>query len=169
MWKRQLRHINVKSVENISRRNKNHQTRAKKYTCFKRIRRLTQFQGPKDLEKYKYSEWLLKQVTIHISFGFYKRCLKCWELQPETEKKKKLVLVLQMFSNVTFYLETISTNRTYTTLSIWLFMWKRQLRHCNVKSVNNISRKTQNHKTCAKKALIFCWFVFGDFNISNIF
>ena len=54
-------------------------------------------------------------------------------------------------------------------LSIWLIMWKRQLRHSNVKSVENISRRNKNHKTCGKKALSFFWFLFWDFNISNIF
>ena len=79
------------------------------------------------------------------------------------------MLFLQMFSDVTFHLETISTNMTYTTKYIWLFMWKSQLKHSNVKSVENISRRNKNHKTCAKKALTFFGFVFGDFNISNIF
>ena len=46
---------------------------------------------------------------------------------------------------------------------------KRQLRPSNVKSVENISRKNKNPKICAKKALIFFWFLFGDFNISNTF
>ena len=34
-------------------------------------------------------------------------------------------------------------------------MWKRQLRHLNVKSVENISRRNKNHKTCAIRALSF--------------
>ena len=46
---------------------------------------------------------------------------------------------------------------------------KRLLRQSNVKSVENISRKNKNHKTGAKKALSFFWFLFRDFNISNIF
>ena len=41
--------------------------------------------------------------------------------------------------------------------------------HSNVKSVGNISRRDKNHKTCAKKALTVFWFLFGDFNILNIF
>ena len=85
------------------------------------------------------------------------------------EPKKNVVLILWMFSYVTYYPETISTNMTYTTKSIWLFMWKRQLRHINVKSVENISRRNKNHKTCAKKALTFFWFLIGDFNIPSIF
>ena len=71
------------------------------------------------------------------------------------EPKKKLVLVLQMFSDVTFHQETISTNMTYTTLYMWLFMWKRQLRHSNVKSVRTISRKTRIRKHVQKKDLVF--------------
>ena len=43
-------------------------------------------------------------------------------------------------------------------------MGKRQLRHSNVKSVEN-----NNHKTHENKALSFFWFLFKDFNISNIF
>ena len=43
------------------------------------------------------------------------------------------------------------------------------MRHSNVKSVENIYRHNNNHKTCVNKALSFFWFLFGDFNISNIF
>ena len=66
-----------------------------------------------------------------------------------------MVLFLILFSDVTFHPDSIATNMKYTTKSIWLFIWKRQLRHSNVKSVENISRKKNNHKTCAKKALSF--------------
>ena len=41
---------------------------------------------PRDLEKS--SEWLLKQVAIHLSFGFYKRFFKCWNLQIGIKKSK---------------------------------------------------------------------------------
>ena len=46
---------------------------------------------------------------------------------------------------------------------------KKQLRHSNAKCVENISRRYKNHKTCAKTTLTFFWFLFRDFNISNIF
>ena len=42
--------------------------------------------GPRDLEKYKSSEWLLKWVAFCLSFGFSKICLKCWYLQIETKQ-----------------------------------------------------------------------------------
>ena len=48
-------------------------------------------------------------------------------------------------------------------------MWKRQLRQSNVNSVENISRGNNNRKTRAKRSTYFFWFLFGDFNISNIF
>ena len=66
--------------------------------------------------------------------------------------KKKLVVLLRIFSDVTFHPETVSTN---ITQSIWLFIWKRQFRHRNVKSVENISRRNKNCKTCAKKNTLF--------------
>ena len=53
-----------------------------------------------------------------------------------------------MFSDVTFHIETFSTNMTFTTLSIWLFRWKRHFRQCNVK-------KYENNQTPTKKHLIF--------------
>ena len=34
--------------------------------------------GPGIFKKNKFSEWLLKQVAIHLSFRFHKICLKCW-------------------------------------------------------------------------------------------
>ena len=46
--------------------------------------------GPRELDKYKSSEWLLKQVYIGLSLGFYKRCLKYWNLQIGTKKTKCL-------------------------------------------------------------------------------
>ena len=69
------------------------------------------------------------------------------------------MLFLLMFSDVTFHIETFSTNMTFTTLSIWLFRWKRHFRQCNVKSVKNISRRYENNQTPTKKHLIF----FGSF------
>ena len=71
------------------------------------------------------------------------------------ERKKKPVLFLQMFFNVTFLLETFPTNMTFATWFIWLLIWKRHLWQCNVKSIENISRRNKNHKTLAKKALVF--------------
>ena len=39
-------------------------------------------------------------------------------------------------------------------------MWKIYGMQCNVKCVENISRRSKNHGTLAKKALNFCWFLF---------
>ena len=69
--------------------------------------------APRDLGKYKSSEWLLDKLAISWSFGFGKSCPKCWDLKPGT--KKNLVLFLLMFSDVPFHPETVSTNMTYTT------------------------------------------------------
>ena len=43
------------------------------------------------------------------------------------------------------------------TWFIWLFIWKRHLRQCNVKSVEHISRRNDNHGTLAKKSTWFFW------------
>ena len=42
--------------------------------------------GPRDLNKYKSSEWLLKLVAICLSFGFCKTILKFLNLQIGTKK-----------------------------------------------------------------------------------
>ena len=53
------------------------------------------------------------------------------------------------FANVFWcYISTGNYLLTSTTESIWLFMWKRQFKHSNVKSTENISRRNKNHKTC---------------------
>ena len=66
------------------------------------------------------------------------------------------------------YVQTVSTNITYTT-SIWLFMWKRHLRHSNLKNVKKNSRRNKNHTACAIKSLSFVGFYFGDFTLWEIF
>ena len=76
-------------------------------------------------------------------------------LKSPTRNQKQSSAFLLMFSDVTFYLETFPTNMTFTTWFIWLFIWKRHLRQCNVKSVENISRRNENHATLTKKALCF--------------
>ena len=68
---------------------------------------------------------------------------------------KNQVLFMLMFSDVTFYIKTFSTNMTFITLSIGIFTWKRHLRQCNVKSVENISRRNENNGTPTKKHMIF--------------
>ena len=83
----------------------------------------------------------------------------------QTWNPNKSNAFLLMFSDVTFHIETFSTNMTFTTLSLGLFIWKRHLGQCNVKSVENISKRNENNGTPTKKALDFCWFQFGDFNI----
>ena len=74
-----------------------------------------------------------------------------------------------MFSDVTFKIETFSTNMAFTTLSKWIFTRKRHLKQCNVKSVKNISRRNENNGIPSKEAPTFFWFLWGDFNISDIF
>ena len=60
-----------------------------------------------------------------------------------------------MFTDVTFHIETFSTNMTFTTLSKLIFTWKIHLRQCNVRSVENISRRNENNGTPTKKACDF--------------
>ena len=86
-----------------------------------------------------------------------------------TWNPKQSSAFLLMFSDVTFHIETFSTNMTFTTLFISLFIWKRHLRQCNVKSVENISRRNENNGTPTNKAPYFFWFLCGDFDISDIF
>ena len=73
------------------------------------------------------------------------------------------------FFDVTFKLETVSTNMTFTTHSIWLFKWKRHLRQCNVKSVKHTLRRNNNKKCTCKKSTWFLLFLVGNLNILNIF
>ena len=76
-------------------------------------------------------------------------------LKSPTRNKKQSSAFLLMFSDVTFHFETFPTNMTFTAWFMWLFIWKRNLRQFNVKSVENISRRNENHGTHAKKALGF--------------
>ena len=44
---------------------------------------------------------------------------------------------------------------TFTTWFIWLIIWKRHLRQCNVKSVKNMLWRNENHKHLQKNQLYF--------------
>ena len=72
-----------------------------------------------------------------------------------TSNPKLSSAFLLVFSDVTFHIETFSTNMTLKNLFLWLFTWKRHLRQCNVKSVENISRRNENNRTPTKKAPLF--------------
>ena len=113
------------------------------------------------------SVMIIGKTCLILRFGFCERCLKYFNLQPGN--KNNQVLFLLMFSYVTFHLETFPTNMTFKTSFIWLYIWKRLVWQCNVKSVENISGRKENQGTHAKKALGFFWFLDGDFNISDIF
>ena len=56
-----------------------------------------------------------------------------------------------MFHHLPFLPELSSTNVTYITSFMCLFMCKRNWEHCHVKYVENYSRKKGNCKTHAKK------------------
>ena len=76
-------------------------------------------QGPRDLEKYKASESLLKQFAIHLCFRFYKICWKCWNLRIETKK------ISAFFANVLwllFFCEIFSTLLTFLCLNCLFHM-----------------------------------------------
>ena len=57
-----------------------------------------------------------------------------------------------MFLHLPFHTELSSTNGTYKTSLMGLFMCKRHLKHYYVKCVENDSIKKGNSKTRAKKA-----------------
>ena len=65
-------------------------------------------------------------------------------LKPSTRSQKTKGVFLQMFSDVLFHLEIVSTNVTEPTQSVLLSMWKRHLKHCIVNYVVNISRKEKS-------------------------
>ena len=48
-------------------------------------------------------------------------------------------------------------------------MWKRHLKHCIVKCVENISRKTEEDGTLTNKAQHIFWFPVEDIKISDMF
>ena len=73
----------------------------------------------------------------------------------QTFNQKHWVFLL-MFSIVTFHLEIISANMTFTANQSMIFhlkdIYRRQF---NVISVENISRRNKNHGTLAKKQIHF--------------
>ena len=125
------------------------------------------FEGPRDLGKYKISSDYWGNWPLPKLFNFFFKVVRNIDISNLEPKKIKCFLV--MFSDVTFHLETFSINLTFTTLSLCIFTWKRHFRQCNVKSVDNISRRNENNGTATKKAPDFFWFLCRDFNISDIF
>ena len=73
------------------------------------------------------------------TLGFCKRFLESWYLWLGT--KIMFMFFLEMFYHLPFLPELSSTNVTSITSYMCLFMWKRHLRHCYVKCVENDSRK----------------------------
>ena len=61
-----------------------------------------------------------------------------------------------MFFIVTFHLEIVSANKTFTNQSMIIHV-KKNRRQCNVISVENISRRNKNIGILAKKAIHFFW------------
>ena len=59
---------------------------------------------------------------------------------------------------ILFHLELSSTNVTYITSFMCLFMCKRHLKHCYVNCVENNTRKKGYRKTHAKKAQAYFGF-----------
>ena len=110
---------------------------------------MTRAQG---LEKYKISSDYLKNWPLLKLFDFVKVFRNTNISNLKTTAIKCFFLI---FSDVTFHIETFSTNITFTSLTICLFIWKRHLGQCNVKSVENISRRNKNNQTRLKKTLDF--------------
>ena len=65
---------------------------------------------------------------------------------------------LLMFSNVTFHLEIVLTNMTFTNQSMIIHV-KNLKRQCNVISVENILRRNENHKTLPHKTIFSFFFL----------
>ena len=108
--------------------------------------------------------WFQTSWTVVMSFtlGLFKICLKM--LKSPSRKKKFF------FENVSRCI--ISSWKCFhkhdiSSWSMWLLMWKRHLGQYIVKSVENISRTTENHRTFAKKEPQFCWSPVKDINISD--
>ena len=65
-----------------------------------------------NLGKYKFSEWLLSNWPSVKILDFVKYVCN---VEISDLEQKKIVLFMQMFSDKTFHLESVSTNLTYTT------------------------------------------------------
>ena len=79
------------------------------------------------------------------------------------------MLFLLMFFHLPFHPQLSSTNVTYITSSMCLFMWKRHLKHCYVKCVENDSRIKWILQRHAKKSTSIFWFPVKDIKIQDIF
>ena len=74
-----------------------------------------------------------------------------------------------MFFHLPFHPELSSTNVTYITLFMCLFMCKRHIKHCYVKCVGNDSRKKRKLQNTCKKGTSIFWFPVKDIKIPDIF
>ena len=73
-------------------------------------------QGPRDLGKYKSSEWLLKKMAISLGFWL----------------KKNIECFLLRFSNATFHIEIGSANMTLPHQSMVIHVkYSKYRRKCN--------------------------------------
>ena len=109
--------------------------------------------GPRDLDKYKSSERLLKRVDISLSLGFYKRCLKCWNLRIGTKKTR-------CFFCTCFVIIVLSWNSFYTfdfAMSQLSFSHEKSLRLGSICHVcgNSFRMKCYIRKHSQKKHHIF--------------
>ena len=90
-------------------------------------------------------------------------------IRTPTWNQKKCGVSLQMFSDVTFHPETISTKIKVQPNLHDYSCEKDSLGRAMSKVQKICQEKNKNHKTSAKTAFICFLFLFGDFNISNIF
>ena len=72
----------------------------------------------------KFPTWNQKQISAFLANVFWCQ-ISCWN---------------------------IFQKNSFPTLSIWIFTWKRHLRQCNIKSVENMSRKNENKEKPTKKS-----------------
>ena len=128
---------------------------------------LSQFpQEPRDLDKYKSSEWLLKRVAICLSFGFCKIYLKCWNLQIGTKKTKWFICMC-------FMIVVSSLNVFYTfDIAMPQLSFLHELSYilgCKCHVCGNSFWMKSYIRKHEKKNTNFFWFQVWDLNISNIF
>ena len=72
-------------------------------------------------------------------------------LKSQTLNQKTLSVFLLMFSIVTFHLEIVSANMTFTNQSMIIHVKDIYRRQCYIISVANILRRNKNHGTLPKK------------------
>ena len=102
----------------------------------------------RDLGRYKSSEGLPEKLAISLGFWFYKICLKCWNLKLRTKKIWSSVFFALVFHcNISSWI-SLSKHDIYKSINDYSCK-KIYRRKWNAISVENMSRRNQNHGTLA--------------------